>query len=48
VNTATLRPHEMARAIVKSTEGPGATMMATETTMNSPILDGMGISKSTT
>ena len=43
VNTATFLPHAIARAMVKSTEGPGAAMMAMETRMYSPILDGMGI-----
>ena len=48
VNTATLRPHEIARAMVKSTEGPGAMMIAMATITNSPILEGIGMPTNTT
>lgn len=48
VRTATFRPQAIARAIVKSTEGPGATMMASATNTYSPIFEGMGTPSSTT
>jgi hypothetical protein len=47
VKSATFLPHEIARAIVKSTEGPGATIMATETKINSPIFEGIGMPRNT-
>ena len=47
VNRATFRPQAIARAMVKSTEGPGAKMIATETMMYSPIFEGIGMPKNT-
>ena len=47
VKTATFRPHEIARAMVKSTEGPGAMMIAMATITNSPILEGIGMPENT-
>ena len=43
VNTAALRPHAIARAIMKRTVGPGAKIMMMEVTTNSQMREGMGI-----